>query len=731
MNRIIKFVVFSFLAVLILGSTIASAVTPYTTYTYDVFGKKTESPDAYVPLKVINSASIQQSLVDKKNENAAATYSSFTSFSNPSDIFVDDLNYIYVSDTDNNRIVILDEEGNLVRIISTFVNEFGVSDSLATPRGLFVTETEIYVADSGSARIVVFDKLGNFVTIVPEPAADVFPEASVYMPIAVAVDSAGRVYVVSATTNYGVIALNRDGSFINFVGPQKVAYNVFDMIWRSFMSEEQKQQSIKYVPTEYNNVTIDSEGFLYVTTSSIDAAKQQQAITSRSKADTYAPVKKLNPNGSDVMNRNGFYPPNGEIDVNQMTTPEITISGASTITDVALGPSGMWSIVDNKRSRVFTYDANGQLLFAFGDNGPQIGQITVNSLAAIDYQGSNLLLLDKTAGSITVYKRTEYGDLLAAALQNTLDQNYGKAVDYYKSILQHNNNYDSAYVGIGQSLQREGKYVEAMQYFKHAYDTENYSKAWASYRKEWIEKYVWVIPIAIVVICLAISKFFKLANKINKRGLVYKEKRTLVEEIMYGFHVIFHPFDGFWDLKHEKRGSAKGATFFLVLTIVAFLYQAVGLGYLADPYYNGLNFVMSVASVFLPVILWVVSNWCLTTLFDGEGSFKDVYVTTCYSLVPLPILVVPSVLLSNILTLDEMSIANMLVTIGFVWTVFLIFFGMMVIHDYTIGKNFITVLGTIVCMAFVMFIAILFTSLIQKVFSFCYNIYVELGYRFD
>lgn len=260
-----------------------------------------------------------------------------------------------------------------------------------------------------------------------------FPEASVYTPVAVATDAAGRVYVVSSTTNYGVISLNRDGSFNGFIGPQKVTIDAWDYFWRMFQTAEQKKSNVQYVPTEYNNLTIDADGFLYVTTSSIDAAQQQAAIQSKSKADTYAPVKKLNPSGTDVMNRNGFFPPSGEVDVyNGTGNKDITISGASKIVDVALGPNGMWSIIDQKRSKVFTYDSNGVLLFVFGDIGDQVGNI--QNLQAIAYQGSNILLLDSTNNTITVYKRTSYGDLIANALQNTEDQNYDAAVNYYTAI---------------------------------------------------------------------------------------------------------------------------------------------------------------------------------------------------------------------------------------------------------------------------------------------------------
>ena len=451
------------LASVLVPSLTATALVPYATYTYSVDGLMQTSPHAYDPTLVISSSTIEKGLKNNVNEMATLKYSAdWKAISKIADVCVDNLGYVYIVDSGTNRIIGLDQDYNLRLVIDSFVNDMGVPDSLSEPSGCFVTDTEILVADTNKARIVIFDKVGNFKEIVPEPSSDVIPDGSVYRPTSVATDSSGRIYVVSKTTNYGVIALRRDGTFLSFIGPQKVTYNAFQLFLRMFQTAEQIKKSVQYVPTEYNNITIDSDGFLYVTTNSIDKGQQQSAIKSKSKSANYAPVKKLNPSGSDVMNRNGFYPPSGEVDVTSFTTSTITTSGASDIVDVALGPNGMWSIIDAKRSRVFTYDEDGKLLFAFGDKGDQVGQI--QDLKAIAYQGTNLLLMDATANTVTVYSRTAYGDLLAQALQNTQDQNYSLAVDYYVSILQHNNNYDAAYIGIADSLYRNGEYNDAMQY---------------------------------------------------------------------------------------------------------------------------------------------------------------------------------------------------------------------------------------------------------------------------
>ena len=707
MKKLSRILTLAALVILVLGCLPISAITPYSTYTYSIDGFSLMSPDAYVPDRQIDS-----------------TYMGVTpAIDDPRDLFVDMYSNIYIADAANNRIVVLDRYYKLKFYISTFVNGQGVPDSLTNPSGVYVTEDKIYVADTDNNRIVMFELDGTFYKVIEEPDSDVFPAGSIYKPVAIAVDDYGRIYVISSTTYMGVIAINEEGDFQGFIGAQKVTIDALSILWRRFQTEDQRKLSQQYVSTEFNNITIDDKGFIYVTTSSIDENQQQAAIDS--KDGTYAPVKKLNTAGSDIMKRNGFFGPGGEVNITNVSTADIT--GPSKIIDVAIGPEETWSIIDEKRSKIYTYDSDGNLLFIFGDTGQQLGNI--QSIEAIAYLDNDILILDKTSDNITVYRRTEYGDLLLAAIKNTNDRNYDTTIDYWMEILKRNNNFDSAYIGIGKSLYRSADYEESLAYYKSAYDTENYSESFKEIRKAWISKYIVLIPIIVIAIVVLIVLFNKYAAKLNKKTQLKKGRKTFWEELIYANHVIFHPFDGFWDLKHEYRGSVRAAFVWIVIAILTFYYQSVGTGYIFNPMEGNSTILIQLTAVLVPVLLWTVSNWCLTTLFDGEGSFKDIFVATSYALVPIPILVIPSVIISNFSLASEATIINLLVSIAFIWCGLLIFFGTMVTHDYTFSKNVITSLGTIVGMGVIMFIGILFSTLLAKIVSFISSIVIEITYR--
>ncbi|MBQ9779683.1 MAG: YIP1 family protein [Clostridia bacterium] len=695
-----------------------SAGSAYQTYVYDIDGFPLYSPDAYTAIKSVNS--------DEMGLEVA--------IETPGDMITDKDQNVYVADTGNNRIVVLNRYLKVQFTISTFSNDQGVPDSLAAPQGVFVSEPNdkygklIWVCDTGNNRIVVFDEKGEFFKIIEEPEDSLFETDSVYKPVAMAVDQYNRLYIVSSTTYQGIIVMTDEGEFTGFIGAQKVAISAWDIIWRRFQTDEQREQQEQLVSTEFNNIAINRDkGLVYVTTSTIDDANVDGAIRNGSKDGIYSPVKLLNANGDEIMRRNGFWIPAGEIDYVNMSSDSDDVTGVSRIIDAAVGPLDTWSIIDENRNRIYTYDFNGNLLFAFGDKGTMLGNLA--SIEAIAYQGDNMLILDKTNDNITIYQRTEYGNILLSAIEAEANQDFDLAIDLWTKVLQRNSNFDSAYVGIGQAMYRNKDYANSLTYFESAYDTTNWSNSYKEIRKEWMSTYFLLLLAIIVGLILGVMFFFRWMAKINKKVATSGKKRTFGQELAYGFHVIFHPFDGFWDLKHEKRGSVRGAIFYILLAIVTFYYQAIGQGYLLDPYGGFASVWGQVLGVLVPLFLFVLANWCLTTLFEGEGSFKDVFVATSYSLVPLPLLIIPATIYSNFCITTEVDIIGFIGTLAFIWLGLLVFFGTMVTHDYSMGKNVITFLGTIVAMVFIMFVAVLFTTLIGKIVSLITNIVTEIQYR--
>ena len=755
MNRIAKIIAFMFAFVLLLAPC-AMAATPYDTYTYSINGDVLKSPDAYVPdgSDTINSANIGIENLGGIEINDGAT-----------DIETDDFGNVYITDSTNNRIVVLDRNYKFKAIVKNFVNSDGVEDTFDSPKSTFAVSTGaykgLYVCDQRNKRIVKFniyeDKVGDeayeYDRTFKEPRINFASAEGTYTPQSCVVDKHGRMYVASAGTTEGIIVLTSEGDFINFIGAPKVSVSALQAIIQTI--NPWSTLEFTNVPTAYRNLELDRTygDFVYgsIIYDNEDANSQITQLTG--KTTDYSPVKLLNAGGTDIMQRTGFFAPSGEVAVELNTKITAANRGAPTgvseIVDITSGPDGVWSILDQKRSKIYTYDRSGNLLYIFGDIGEQFGQVTKGN--SITYQMYNetriddngnlievpvtkILVLDVANAAIVPYRQTEYAEILANAIKLQNDGEFDLAAEAWKDVLAKNNNFDTAYVEMGKAIYRNSNDDDeqlkiALDYFKAAYDTENYATVFKAIRANIMERYFIFLVIGIIVVLFVVVKVFTYAGKVNKAAATKGGKRSLKEELTYGFHIMFHPFDGYWDLKKEKRGSVRASIIFLIITVVAFYYQGIGQGYYYKPQGSTATIISQAATVLIPFFLWVLSNWCFTTLFDGEGSFKDIFVATSYALFPVPILVIVSTLLTQVLVGTESQIPALILSVAYIWMAFLIIIGMQVTHDYSMGKNIVTVIATLVGMVVIMFIVVLFITLVTKMSSFASTIASEISYR--
>ncbi|MHB1454246.1 MAG: YIP1 family protein [Saccharofermentanales bacterium] len=207
--------------------------------------------------------------------------------------------------------------------------------------------------------------------------------------------------------------------------------------------------------------------------------------------------------------------------------------------------------------------------------------------------------------------------------------------------------------------------------------------------------------------------------------------RENMNKIQYALYVIFHPFDGFYDLKNEHRGNAAAASAIFLAALATWLISRQYSGYFYSDY-DALtyNVLIEAAKFVIPFFLWIVANWCLTTLMDGKGTMKDIYIAVSYALAPIVLILLPLSVFSNALSLEEASYFNFFYFLAFAWTGLLVFTGTMVTHQYLVSKTFLTCILTIAGMMIIVFVALLFYSVIQKVIFFIMNSYEELRFRF-
>ena len=457
------------------------------TYGYDYWGDVQESPDAYRIKTVIDSVSL-----GLENLNGVK-------LTKPQGLFVRG-NNLYVVDTGNNRILQI-EYSNLQYKLVRVIDEIQGSDKskFNSPYDVFVDEQDnIYVADYSNQRVAMVDKDLNLIREYTKPTDPTFNQSQDYLPKKITVDIAGRVYVLATNVNKGLVKYEPDGTFTGFIGANPVRVDMAEYIWkRYFQTAEQRAQSAAFVPTEYENIYMDKEGFIYATTTTFDEWDL--------KSDVAKPIRRLNGLGNDILIKNDRYPPIGDL---WWAEGESNYYGPSRLTDVTVFDDDIYVVLDRIRGRLFGYDPQGVMLWAFGTRGGTDGAFT--RAIALEHMGRDLFVLDEVKNSITVFTPTEYGNTIYLANEKYHEGDYDGSAEVWQDVLKMNANYPLAFRGIGRAVLREDKFEEAMNYFEMAHDRESYGRVFKLYRKEWVEKNVgWLVAIlaAVLIIPLAVGRF--------------------------------------------------------------------------------------------------------------------------------------------------------------------------------------------------------------------------------
>ena len=219
-------------------------------------------------------------------------------------------------------------------------------------------------------------------------------------------------------------------------------------------------------------------------------------------------------------------------------------------------------------------------------------------------------------------------------------------------------------------------------------------------------------------------------KSISKNSTRREKWNRYVESMKYAKHVLFHPFDGFWDLTHEKRGSFAAATTFLVLFLVTDIAQLLFTNFqFINAPLQYVNVFEQAASLLLPFLILCLANWSMTTLFDGKGRFIDIYIAMCYALVPFTLIQLPLVFVSNIIAADEAAFYTVLMSFSNAWCIFLIFVGLMQVHDYSPSKTLIFLVVTVVGAMIIIFLLLVFFSLLGDAASYFISLYREIAFR--
>lgn len=656
--------------ILLFVSWKAAAYLPYNTYTLDSRDEYVKSQHAYIPQKIITRPGGER-------------------LNTPSDIFIDLDDNIYIADTWGRRIIVLDSDHQLKYTLG--------EGTLMLPEAVYVKDDEIYVADSGLEEVLKFNQQGEILFNYERPDSESFSDRDSYRPRDIVVDRWNNLYIISEGNPSGLIRFDQAGNFLGYIASNEAEFEMRLRFMQFFYSREQLHETFLSLVSTPTAVALDRE---------------KLGIFTLTRGAEEKSIKRFNVSGRQLELEEIKYDPG--------------------FTDIEIGPDDNIFALSQK-GYIFKYDTDGELMFRFSGSdraNERMGLFSDPSSIAVNSE-QHIYVIDKSRNDITVFEPTEFTELIHTAVSFFEDGYYDDSYRNWKQVLHMNNFFNLAQKELGNSYFWRGEVKQALSIFKQARDKEGYSKAFKEIRGEWIRNYFSLIFTGLVLFILLLFIFII----INRRKNIYEKikaylgQNKLISELIYISEFIKHPISSFYGIKEDKTSN-------LSATIHCILFFAV---YMGSLYYTNFIFqspdlllfnpLEEFLKVFAVIMAWIIANYLVSAINEGEGHFSEVFQGTVYAMAPYILIKPFIILISRGMVLEEAAIYNFFNVLIYCWLGVLLFFMVLGIHNYNFPvtlKNIFMTFFTMVILALVVFILYV---LFDQFFDFIISVYNEVIIR--
>lgn len=674
MRKKAKLVILLALCLSLILSSTAIAETPYRTYTVDGYGYVLETQSAYNPASAIT----------KVGE---------TSFVTPMDMAIGNDGNLYIADSGAHVVMVSTVGGEEVRMIG--------EGTLQSPTGVFVSDDDkVYIADKDAKKVFVYDLEGNLLNEYGKPDSPIYGNTMDFRPIKVVANSTGTMYVICEGNMNGIVQISpvEGGSFLGYFGTNYTSLSPFQILQRLILTDAQRAQMLSNIPSTPTNLHIDEDGLIYTVT----------------QGDKDMALKKLNIAGKNMLDSDPYW--------------------ADLPAAVTTGQYHNMLVADSD-GYIYEYNEEGELLFMFGgrDDGRQrIGLCNKVEAIAVD-TSDRIYLLDSDKRQVHIFTPTEFTNLLHEALYLFSKGRYTESKEPLEKVLQMNSMFDYANQAMGHAYLQEENYTEALRYFKLAKSADGYSDAFWEVRNIWIRNYLVTAVAIIVVLAVAYSLYRK--RQLIKYGADgaparLSQKIPLVGNLKYSLHFMRHPFDGCYGVKREGRASFACANILIAAYIIISIIEKYFSGFLVKTVREGrYDIITDIGTVLVIFIGLTLCNYLVVTINEGEAFLKELYCAYAYCLTPFVIIKPFVVILSNVLTYNEVFLISFANIIVLVWMVVLLLISVKEMNNFSVKETAkalaltaftVLILSLLICIIYVLF---------SQVIDFISSVLREVVYR--
>ena len=435
------------------------------------------------------------------------------------------------------------------------------------------------------------------------------------------------------------------------------------------------------IPSTPTNLHIDEDGLIYTVT----------------QGDRDMALKKLNIAGKNMLDSDPYW--------------------ADLPAAVTTGQYHNMLVADSD-GYIYEYNEEGELLFMFGgrDDGRQrIGLCNKVEAIAVD-NSDRIYLLDSDKKQVHIFTPTEFTDLLHEALYLFSKGRYTESKEPLEKVLQMNSMFDYANQAMGHAYLQEENYTEALRYFRLAKSADGYSDAFWEVRNIWIRNYL-VMAVVIIVVFGVVLNLYKrrIRIKYGQDGApaYLSQKIPLLGNLKYSLYFMRHPFDGCYGVKREGHASLACANILLGAYILVSIIEKYFNGFLVKTVREGrYDIISDIGTVLVIFIGLTLCNYLVVTINEGEAFLRELYCAYAYCLTPFILIKPFVVLLSNVLTYNEVFLISFANIIILVWMVVLLLISVKEMNNFSMKETVkalaltaftVLILTLLICIIYVLF----------------------------
>ena len=592
----------------------------------------------------------------------------------PEDLYICVNDFLYIADSGTRQIIIMDSNRNVIQTVGSGI--------LTRPTGVVADANGmIFVADD--SYIFKFSPDGELIRRFERPDDPLFGQDAPFSPRKLAINARGDIFIVGDAAANGVVMLNSEGEFLRYIGANDVRMTLFQTLQHIFTPRDRR--TFFATPSPPTNIAIDERGAVFTVTAGLPSHR----------------VKRFNVAGENIL-------------------PDVP--SIMTVNDITMAHHGGFFTLSSN-GFIIEYTAEGDLLLLFTSldaASQRLGVFRSPTSIEQDHRG-NLYVSDSETGFIHLFAPTQFTILIHSALHYFQLGRYTESMVYWEEVLRLHASFSLAHLAIANARFLDGNYNEARTHFYLAGNIDGYSESFWEVRNEWLYTNAGVLV-------AGFAGFWIFMKIIKRRKRFDFKEYKLLQELGHIKKILRHPIDAFYDIRFLRSATVRSAIILYALLFIVFLLSLLTAGFVFTPI-RFLSIPM-IMGIFIGIVsLFVIVNYLVATVNEGEGSFSDIFIGTAYSASPFILFALPITLITRVLTLNEAFIYEFSMFAIISWSLLLIFIMLKEIHDYSIRdtiKNILLTIFTSVIAVVVVFILIL---LLNEVYQFFSNFFVEVGTR--